>query len=240
MTTGELETEIRRDFEVREEPFAHRDFHVTLLLPKRADALIDEAAYAIDERLPYWADLWPSARALARHLIENPPPRGTSVVELGSGVALPSLALLHVGLDPLATDWYDDALTFGRGNAERNGLGTLRTSNLDWFHPPEGERWELVVTADVLYEKRNAESLAALLPRIVAPGGRALVADPGRSHAPDFRNLMYFAGWRVHDIDVREEESDPVTGRTSTVRIWEVTRAGGANGESPPTLTPGE
>jgi len=34
--------------------------------PAAADALIDEKEFARDERLPYWADIWPSAVALAR------------------------------------------------------------------------------------------------------------------------------------------------------------------------------
>jgi predicted nicotinamide N-methyase len=221
MAAGGLEAELRARFDTRVERFGHGTFAVDVLLPRAADELIDEAEFEADERLPYWADLWPSARGLTRHLLDRPPPE-RRVIELGCGVALPSLALRSLGAEPTATDYYADALRFAEANAARNGLAPLHTALLDWRHPPAGERWELVVAADVLYELRNAEALAALLPRIVAEGGRALLADPGRVYFGEFRDLMEEMDWAVDEIDVRRETSDPVTGATSTVRIWRV------------------
>ncbi len=218
---GELEATLRAEFDTRVERFAHGTFRVDVLLPRAADALIDEAEFEADERLPYWADLWPAARGLTRHLLDRAP-GDLRVLELGCGIALPSLALRSVGADPLATDYYADALRFARANAVRNGLAPLRTAMLDWRHPPPGERWSLVVAADVLYEQRNADALAALLPRILAEGGRALLADPGRVYFSVFRDLMEEMDWAVEEIDVRRETSDPVTGAMSTVRIWRV------------------
>lgn len=216
-----LEAGLRVRFETREERFSHRGWSASILLPRAADALIDEAEFESDERLPYWADLWPSARGLARHLLENPPAEALAL-ELGCGVALPSLALRHLGVDALATDWYEEALLFARANAERNKLGELRTSALDWLRPAIRDRFPLVLAADVLYEIRNAEALAAVLPRLVAPGGRALVADPGRVYERGFRNGMTLQRWTVREVDRRQETSDPATGAVSTVRIWEL------------------
>ena len=215
------EAELRSRFEVREEAFAHRDFRVRMLLPRAAEELIDEAEFEADERMPYWADLWPSARGLTRHLLDRPP-AARRIVELGAGVALPSLALRSLGADPLATDYYADALRFAEANAARNGLAPLRTALLDWRHPPPDDQWDLVVAADVVYEQRNAEALAVLLPRILADGGRMLLADPGRVYFGEFRDRMEEMDWVVEEIDVRTETSDPVTGATSTVRIWRV------------------
>lgn len=215
------EAALRRRFATREEAFEAGGFRVSVLLPRAADELIDEAAFDEDERLPYWADLWPSARALARHLLALPdaPPRA---IELGCGVALPSLALRSRGTDVLATDYYADALRFAEANAARNGLGPLRTAELDWRWPPEGARWPLVLAADVLYERRNADALAALLPRLVAPAGRVLLADPGRVYAGVFRDAMLRAGWSVTLVETREEVSDPATGAVSAVRLLEL------------------
>jgi predicted nicotinamide N-methyase len=244
--TGEqdLEAALRARFDTRVERFEHGGFRVDVLLPRAADELIDEAEFEADERLPYWADLWPSARGLARHLLDGGRGQGTGdrgqparrrsapgessippdlrVLELGCGVALPSLALLSLGAEPLATDYYADALCFAEANAVRNGLAPLRTAILDWRDPPPGERWSLVVAADVLYEQRNAEALSALLPRVLAEGGRALLADPGRVYFGEFRDRMEEMDWAVEEVDVRRETSDPVTGAMSTVRIWRV------------------
>ncbi|HYH79270.1 MAG TPA: hypothetical protein VEX86_05720 [Longimicrobium sp.] len=218
---GTTEAELRARYDLREERFEHAGFRIDVLLPRAADALIDEAEFEADERLPYWADLWPSARALTRHLLEHPP-REQHILELGAGLALPSLAVRSLGLHPLATDYYGEALRFAEVNAVRNGLAPLRTALLDWRHPPTGETWELVIVADVLYESRNAEALATLLPRILASGGRMLLADPGRVYIGEFQDLMEDMDWAVEEIDIRSETSDPATGAKSRVRIWQV------------------
>lgn len=220
--TGGLEAELRARYEVREERYAHGGWEASLILPSAADELIDEGEFASDERLPYWAELWPSARGLAAHLLDGGQTyAGVRVLELGCGVALPSLALRHLGADVLATDWYGEALRFARANAERNGLVPLQTALLDWRHPPEDERYGLVVAADVLYEQRNASLLANLLPRVTAPGGTVLVADPGRVYAGDFLEMIQDRGWRSEQVDERVEPSAP--NAHSRVRIHQLT-----------------
>lgn len=229
-----LEDELRARFAVREERFEHGGWGAELILPRAADELIDEDEFASDERLPYWAELWPSARALARHLLDGSAKvrecesakvddwEGVRVLELGCGVALPSLALLWMGAEVLATDWYEDALRFARANAQRNGLPPLRTELLDWRLPRGGWGYDLVLAADVLYEQRNAALLAELLPRATAPGGTVLVADPGRIYAGDFLRLMREIGWRVEEAAVRMEPS--AAGAESRVRIYRFRR----------------
>ncbi len=232
-----LEAELRARFDVREEHFEHAGWEVELILPRAADELIDETEYGTDERLPYWAELWPSARGLARHLLDEPAPfpspaiggagadwAGVRVLELGCGVALPSLALRSRGADVLATDWYGDALRFARANAARNGLSPLRTEMLDWRHPPPGAGFDLVVAADVLYEQRNAAILAALLPAVTVPGGTVLVADPGRVYAGEFLRAMRQGGWTADEAGVRMEPS--AVGVESRVRIHRLRRDG--------------
>jgi 2-polyprenyl-3-methyl-5-hydroxy-6-metoxy-1,4-benzoquinol methylase len=71
---------------------------------------------------------------------------------------------------------------------------------LDWFAPDLagiGAAFDLVLAADVLYEERNARSLAALVPGLLAPGGYLLLADPGRRWEPLFRDLMHGEGFVV-------------------------------------------
>jgi predicted nicotinamide N-methyase len=154
------------------------------LRPHAADELIDEAAFDEDEFLPYWAELWPSGLGLARH-VAGLELSGRRVVELGCGLGLPSLAAALRGADVLATDWADDAIELLRRNAERNGV-TLRVAQVRWSEPEPLLRaapWDLVLGADLLYEERNAEQLAALLPQL---GGETLLAEPGRPYAKEF------------------------------------------------------
>ena len=159
--------------------------------PASVDDLLDEEDFELEERLPYWAELWPSAVALARCLSRRDL-AGKRVVELGCGVGLPAVAALDRGAEVLATDHNGVALDFVVHNARANLGRGPGTALLDWFSPELGGlgTFDLVFAADVLYERRNARALADLVPRLVAPGGEALVADPRRPPAPSFLEPM--------------------------------------------------
>jgi predicted nicotinamide N-methyase len=153
-----------------------------LLRPREAEALISEEAFAQDEFLPYWAELWPSAIELVEAL---PEVAGLRLVELGCGLGLPSLIAARAGAFVLATDWSEEAVALLRGNAERNEI-ELETECVDWQRPErlvERAPFDLVLAADVLYERRYVELLLELLPRL---GDEVLLADPGRPFTKAF------------------------------------------------------
>jgi predicted nicotinamide N-methyase len=143
--------------------------------------------------------------------------RGRRVVELGCGVGLPSVVAALGGADVLATDWYDEALRFTAWNAAAAGA-SVATLPVDWAAPPPallaGPPADLVVGADVLYEERNGPALAGLVPRILAPDGEVLVADPRRPHADLLLDALVAAGWSLATEEVRhgarQDESGPV------------------------------
>jgi predicted nicotinamide N-methyase len=151
---------------------------LVLMRPSAPEALIDEEAFAHDEFLPYWAELWPAARALAEAL---PVVDGRRVVELGSGLGLPSLVAAAKGATVTATDWSPDAIALLRENASRNGL-ELRAEVRDWRESWD-ERFDLALAADVLYERRNVEPVLERL-RELAP--EALVGLAGRPYEEAF------------------------------------------------------
>jgi predicted nicotinamide N-methyase len=162
-----------------------RDLRV--LRPRDSEALLDEEAFEHEELLPYWAELWPSGVALARAVAVRAL-RGRRVVELGCGLGLPAIAAALAGGRVLASDWSSDAVERAAGNALRNGA-ELDTLVCSWADPaPLQARgpWELVLASDVLYEERDVAPLLALLPRLIAPGGEAWIADPGRASAERF------------------------------------------------------
>ncbi|MGB1377297.1 MAG: class I SAM-dependent methyltransferase [Miltoncostaeaceae bacterium] len=177
--------------------------------PPSAEDLIDEAEFADDERLPYWAEIWPSGRVLC-DLLAGMDLRGRSVIELGGGIGTGAMVASMRGARALATDWYPAAIAFSRWNAANLGLD-MRAEVMDWRDPPArvlaGAPYDLVVGADILYEARNGVALAALIPRMCGPGTQVIIADPRRPDARPFIEGMQRAGWRY----VREEV--PVAGR---------------------------
>jgi predicted nicotinamide N-methyase len=167
-----------------------------LLRPPDAEALIDEDAFARNEFLPYWAELWPAGLALAAALPASL--RGLRVVELGCGLGLPSLAAAARGAEVVATDWSEDAIELLRLNAERNGI-RLRAEVADWAGWNLDGPWDLVLSADVLYEHRNVPLLLDLLPRL---GAVALVAEPGRPPSQAFFREAR-ERWQVEELGDR-------------------------------------
>ena len=169
---------------------------MSVLRPPSADDLIDEEAFDEEEFLPYWAELWPSGLALAR-VVGGLDLAGKRVLELGAGLGLPSLAAAIGGGDVLATDWADDAVALLRENAARNEI-ELRAERVRWDEPDlllAGAPWDLLLGADLLYERRNADALLHLLPQL---GGELLLAEPGRPFAARF-----LAQWDVEEVAER-------------------------------------
>jgi predicted nicotinamide N-methyase len=184
------------------------------LQPRESEALIDEAAFEQEEFLPYWAEPWPSGMALSR-VVAALPLRGTRVLELGCGLALPSLVASVGGASVLATDWSPDAIELARANATRNGLA-LETAVVAWERPERLVRrapWDVVLAADVLYERRNVDALLELLPALVDATGRVLLADPGRPPTADFLRRAEDDGWRVETVSAEKP-------RITVHRLW--------------------
>src|SRR5829696_6688777 len=186
-----------------EEVVPLRDRELAVLRPRDSEALIDEEAFEREELMPYWAELWPSGVALAR-AVASVSLGGRRVVELGcGGLALPSIAAALAGARVLATDWAPDALELARSNAERNGAA-IDVERVAWGTPDalvDRAPFDLVLAADVLYERRNLNLLVPLLARLA---DEVWLADPGRPPLEDFLERIA-AGW-----DVRTT-TDPVT-----------------------------
>ena len=157
---------------------------LSLLQPQASAELPDAGAVEWAPIAPYWSVLWRSGVALGREL-DGVALRGLRVVELGCGLAVPSLAAARAGAAVLATDASAEALTLVARNALLNGV-SIETATVDWTEPDVlvgRAPFDLVLAADLLYERAAVAPLLSLLPRI-AP--EAWLADPGRPAADAF------------------------------------------------------
>lgn len=155
-----------------------------LLQPEEVAELPDAGGVEWAPLAPYWAVLWRSGVALAREL-DSAPLDGLRVVELGCGLAAPSIAAARAGARVLATDNCPEALELVAQNAVANGV-RMDTAAIHWAQPDElisRGPFDLVLAADVLYERASVALLLSLLPKL-AP--EAWVADPGRPVAEAF------------------------------------------------------
>jgi predicted nicotinamide N-methyase len=150
--------------------------------------------------VPYWARPWPSGIALSHELSEHPPTPGTRVLELGCGLALPSVTAAKAGAEVLATDGASDAVVFAAHVFALNEL-EAEVAHVNWVEQGEElvERgpFDLVLAADVLYTRENVDAAIELFPRL---GNELLIADPNRRGAERFVQQFDMQTRRGEDV----------------------------------------
>ncbi len=141
----------------------------------------EETRRILDEP-PYWSFCWASGLVLARWLAQQPEwVRGKRVLDFGAGSGVAAIAAARAGAaEVVACDLDPLALQACRANAELNGV-TLGYSD-DFF--AEADRFDLILVADVLYDRANLP----LLDQFLSRGREVLVAD---SRVRDFQHPLY-------------------------------------------------
>lgn len=144
-------------------------------------------ADVLDERIPYWAELWPAAIALSEHLVKyNVIPTGTSVTEIGCGLGLTGIIAGKLGATITLTDYLDEALAFAKRNWALNHKSEAQFIQMDWRKPNPALAADVVLASDVCYEKRFLQDLPHAFRVLCKPGGHIFVSDPYRSAATGF------------------------------------------------------
>jgi len=190
-----------------------------LWVPTRPDDVLDaldEATLAApDEKAPYFAALWPSGEALARHVLATQGLAGRAVLDLGCGLGAAGLAALAQGASVTFLDWEPLSLEIVARSARRQGLVPASLVAADWRDPPPLGRFDLVLAADVLYESRNLEPVARLLASHL--DGEAWLADPRRDEADDLPRVA-----AAHGLLLHPPETLPYRPRGVRVNLWRI------------------
>ncbi|WP_313308400.1 class I SAM-dependent methyltransferase [Stutzerimonas nitrititolerans] len=159
------------------------DLRLWLIDPANMDrAFSPEETRRILEEPPYWSFCWASGLVLARWLAEHPEwASGKRVLDFGAGSGVAAIAAARAGAaEVVACDLDPLALQACRANAALNGV-TLGYSE-DFF--AEADRFDLIIVADVLYDRANLP----LLDQFLSRGREVLVAD---SRVRDFQHPLY-------------------------------------------------
>lgn len=167
-----------------------------------------------DLHLPYWAELWDSAHAIAQWLARNPRQvRARRVLDLGCGMGLCGAVSARLGAHVLLADLEPDALLFAQSNAGK-GPPRVRTRQLNWRTTRLTERFDLILGADILYEKEQWAPLEAFWRHHLAPGGQILLGEPGRQTGDTFPDWLTQHPWEL----TAHQESTPT--RQLPVRLF--------------------
>jgi len=161
----------------------------------------------LDERMPYWAELWPSSILMAETIVERAKtlPKGTWV-ELGCGPGLPGIMAAKTGRQGISSDYLQEALWLSELNAHQNNCSKqISFQNIDWRSPPSTVKADWILAGDVAYESRNFNPLFHTFDQLLLPGGEIWIGEPGRPIADAFFQGLDARGWKKERINT----SDP-------------------------------
>ncbi len=157
-----------------------------------------------DERIPYWTELWPSALALSEFILKNRHLFKEHFLfhEIGCGLALPAMVCADMGYGTIISDYAKPALSFALRSRKLNGLDTPETFLLDWRHiPKDFQRCNVLLAADVAYEKRMFQTVIEVFEKLTLPDGLILFAEPNRGYAKEFYDMLMVAGFSVEKTE---------------------------------------
>jgi len=195
----------------------------------RLDKLAGKRRDGEELHLPYWAELWDSSLAIIELLAEElsgmggPPMKSIkkdaiSVLDLGCGMGLTGTVAAATGAKVLFADLEADALLFARLNSiafEKN----IRTRRLNWQTARLAEQFDLIIGADILYDKTQWPFLEPFWRGHLRAGGTVLLGEPGRQTGELFLEWIKNHPWRV------SQHKKTVPTRTAPIRLLELTAA---------------
>jgi predicted nicotinamide N-methyase len=189
--------------------------------------------------LPYWAELWDSAIGMGQVLARNRDEGGrmkdeagavalsplhpssfilhpySRVLDLGCGMGLAGTVAAALGARVTFADLEAPALLFARLNSWP-WRRRVRTRRLDWRNDQLGERFDLILGADILYERKQWDHLEPFWRAHLAPGGTVLLGEPGRQTGDLFVDWITPRGWRL------TRHSEKVSTREQPIRLFEL------------------
>jgi predicted nicotinamide N-methyase len=163
-------------------------------------------------RMPYWAELWESALALAQ-IIGREGCAGMAVLDLGCGMGLAGAAAAAMGGKVLLADLEPDALLLARLNT-LPWRQRVRARRVNWRTDDLAERFDLILGADILYERSQWEYLDVFWKAHLAEGGTILLGEPGRQTGDAFGGWARERGWAA------AESAEGVAASGKSVRIF--------------------
>ena len=178
--------------------FGDVDIHLCTLRDRQQFADSDGVAESLGispASWPIFGVVWPSGLALADFL--DGYDTGTKrILEVGCGMALPSLLLKARGADITATDCHPEAGNFLARNTSMNEAATIAFERTDWAdHDDALGVFDLIIGSDLLYEDQHTALLADFINAHAKPLCEVIVVDPGRGRKTKLITAMTKFGY---------------------------------------------
>jgi predicted nicotinamide N-methyase len=159
--------------------------------------------------LPYWAELWESSRALATALTrfdfasksrDARPWQPLNVLDLGCGMGLAGVTTAALGHRVTLADLEPPALLFAQLNSLPYHAATRR---LNWQIDRLDQKFDLILGADILYERAQWPFLNEFWLAHLAQAGSILLTEPHRPSGDLFIPWIQQKGWNLRQQEAQ-------------------------------------
>ena len=174
-------------------------------LPRSANA-------AAPAPFPYWARLWPAARALSQfiatniHLIAD-----KNVLELAAGLGLPGLLAAHYARKVILSDYVPESVVMMQASVAINDSTNVTCRQLDWYQLPPHLNADVLLLSDINYDPAAFEILFKMLLEFLNKGTTIILSTPQRLMAGPFVARLLPFSIRQEEIEIVSEERTFVT-----------------------------
>lgn len=146
---------------------------------------------------PLFGMVWPASIMLAELMMDFDF-QDYRILEIGCGMAIPSLVLHSRGANITASDYHPLAQTFLELNLSNNALPKMRYAHLDWqVDDEQPESYDVIIGSDVLYDPSHPGQLVHFLVRHLKENGQVVLTDPDREHYRKLNRLMQDRGFQL-------------------------------------------
>lgn len=157
---------------------------------------------------PLFGLVWPSSVYLAERLLQRPLDPDERILEIGCGLALPTLVGRRRGARVTASDRHPMTRPFLEANAQLNDIGPVKYRHGQWGlegnvcikdtgAEPLSARYDLIIGSDLLYDRDAPAELAYFVDDHAEARAEVWIIDPDRGHRPAFTRQMALYGFEL-------------------------------------------
>lgn len=182
---------LRKRFSVDFAPLQINDLQLNILKVTDLEQLLGgKDPFENVSEFPFWIKLWESSMVLAGLMASLPPDPDKKILELGAGLAAPGLVASARGFQVTLSDYEPHILDFERVSAAASGLDTIDFKIIDWKKPPEMEKFDIIIGAEILFRDEFFQPLLDVFNQYLAPEGVIYLShDVRRKSLPKFLTL---------------------------------------------------
>jgi predicted nicotinamide N-methyase len=150
---------------------------------------------------PFWAQVWPSSKALAVFILDHPETvKNKKVLELGAGLGLPSLIAARWATSVVCSDHDASAIEFVDLSVQYHQLKNINTCLLDWAILPPGMETDVILLSDINYDPSAFDSQQKLILSFLKKNISILLSTPQRLMGKSF--LLPLMNYCRHNEEV--------------------------------------